>query len=102
MAGVGTGIAEYLKEYHKVEAQAIKGREIRILFNLCDDKQLRNIVTVLRQEGEPICSSSNGYWYSYEPEDLEKTIHRMEAQVFNMNRSIAGLSRILQEVKDEI
>jgi hypothetical protein len=71
-----------------------------VLFNL-KDKQLRNVVTVLRQEGKPICSSSYGYWYSRVPEDLEKTLHRLEAQVHNMNFSIAGLKRILQEVQDD-
>ena len=99
MAGVGTEITEYLKEYHMTEAKAIKGRDLCELFNV-KDKQLRNIITVLRQEQKPICSSSNGYWYSKAPEDLEKTLHRMEAQVHNMNFSITGLKRILQEVKE--
>ena len=97
MAGVGADITEYLKENHKTEEDAIKGRDLRMLFNL-KDKQLRNVISVLRQNGKPICSSSNGYWYSKDQEDLEKTLHRMEAQVHNMNYSIAGLKKILQEV----
>ena len=70
-----------------------------MLFNLTD-KQLRNVVSGLRQEGKPICSSSYGYWYSTDPEDIEKTIHRLEAQVANMNISIRGLEKALQEVQD--
>ena len=100
MADVGAEIVEYLKEHHKTEDTAIKGRDLCILFNL-KDKPLRNLVAILRQKGKPICSSSNGYWYSKAPEDLEKTLHRMEAQVHNMNFSIAGLNRILKEVQDE-
>ena len=100
MAGVGTDIAEYLKEYHRTEGEAIKARDLRMLFNL-QDKQLREVIAVLRQEGEAICSSSYGYWYSKDPEDLKKTVHRMEAQVHNMNFSITGLKRILQEIQDE-
>ena len=100
MAGVGAGITEYLKEYHTTEGEAIKSRDLRTLFNLTD-RQLRNVINGLRRDAEPICSSSYGYWYSKDPEDLEKTLHKMEAQIHNMNYSIAGLQRILQEIKDE-
>lgn len=99
MASVGADITEYLKDYHLSENKAIKGRELCVLFNLTD-KQLRNVVSGLRQEGKPICSSSYGYWYSTDPEDIEKTIHRLEAQVENMNISVKGLKRALQEVQD--
>jgi hypothetical protein len=99
MASVGADITEYLKDYHLSENKAIKGRELCVLFNLTD-KQLRNVVSGLRQEGKPICSSSYGYWYSTDPEDIEKTIHRLEAQVANMNISIRGLEKALQEVQD--
>lgn len=100
MVSVGTDIAEYLKLCHKTEAEAIKGRNLRELFGL-QDKQLRSEIALLRQEGEAICSSSNGYWYSKDLGDLEKTLHRLEAQVHNMENSIAGLQRILQEARDE-
>lgn len=94
MAGLSNDIADYLKEYYREERFAIKGREICELFNLTD-KQVRNIVSGLRQAGEPICSSIHGYWYSNNPEDIEKTLRRLEGQVNNMNSSITGLKRIL-------
>lgn len=97
MAGVGSEIADYLKEWHITENKAIKARELCILFNLTD-KQLRNVVSELRQEGEAVCSSSYGYWYSRNPEDIEKTLRRLEGQVLNMNIAISGLKIILQEV----
>lgn len=100
MAGIGLAIVDYLKDYHTRENEAIKGRELRVLFNLTD-KHLRNVINGLRQDGEAICSSTNGYWYSKDPEDLRKTLHRMEAQVHNMAYSIAGLQRTLQEVQNE-
>jgi len=94
MAGVGADIVDYLKEYHTAEDIAIKGRELCTLFNLTD-KQLRNVVSGLRQGGKAICSSSYGYWYSTEPEDIEKTLRRLEGQVKNMNNSITGLKKVL-------
>lgn len=48
-----------------------------------------------RQDGEAVCSSSYGYWYSTDPEDIEKTVRRLEGQVKNMNISIAGLKKVL-------
>lgn len=98
--GAGNDMAEYLKDHHRTEETAIKARDLRMLFNL-GEKQVRNVVGELRNEGKPICSSSYGYWYSNDPDDLEKTIHRLNAQVENMNIAIAGLYRILQEGRNE-
>lgn len=94
MADTGRDIVEYLQEFHKEERTAIKGRELCVLFNLTD-KQLRNVVSGLRQAGEAVCSSFYGYWYSMDPEDIEKTVRRLEGQVKNMNISIAGLKKVL-------
>lgn len=92
--GTAYQMLEYLKDYHSTESEAVKSRELRILFNLTD-KQVRNVVSQLRQDGEPVCSSSYGYWYSTNPDDIEKTLHRLEAQVENMNISITGLRKAL-------
>ena len=100
MKTLGADITDHLKEFYTSEDTAINSRELSEMFNITN-RQLRNIVTTLRQEGNPICSSSNGYWYSNEPEDLSKTIHRLEAQVHNMNYSITGLKKVLQEVQNE-
>ena len=100
MSSLGKDIAEHLAEFYTSEDTAINGRELSQMFNVTN-RQLRNIVTVLRQEGEPICSSTHGYWYSKEPEDLEKTIHRLEAQIRNMDYALKGLNKILQEVQNE-
>ena len=97
---VGKEMLDYLKDYHTKEAKALKSRDLRTLFNLTD-KQVRNVVTQLRQEGKPVCSSSYGYWYSEDPEDIEKTIHRLDAQVKNMNISINGLRKALGGTGDE-
>lgn len=100
MTNLCKDITEHLAEFYTSEDTAINGRELSQIFNITN-RQLRSIVTILRQEGEPICSSTNGYWYSKDPEDIEKTIHRLEAQVHNMNYSIKGLKSVLQEVNNE-
>lgn len=88
-------ILEYLKDYHKTENKAVKSKDLRSLFSLTD-KQVRILVSQLRQEGEAVCSSSCGYWYSTDPDDIEKTLHRLDAQVGNMIISIKGLRKALQ------
>lgn len=100
MVDTGTDIVEYLKEYHRSENHAIKGRDLCTLFNV-HEKQLRNIVSDLRQNGEAVCSSTYGYWYSRDPDDIQITLSRLEGQVKNMVTAIDGLKRILQEVQDE-
>lgn len=95
MTGTEKDIVEYLQEHHTDEANAIKSRNLCVLFNLTD-KQVRNVVSNIRREGEPVCSSSYGYWYSKDREDIEKTIHRLAAQVHNMNISIRGLRKSLR------
>lgn len=94
MTGVGSEILEYLKDWHTSENSAVKSRELCVLFNLTG-KQLRNVVGALRQGGEAVCSSSYGYWYSTDPEDVGKTLRRLEGQVKNMNVSIDGLRKVL-------
>ena len=92
--GISQQVLEYLKDYHNTESVAVKNRDLRLLFNL-NDRQVRNVMSQLRQDGEPICSSSYGYWYSTDPDDIERTIHRLGAQVENMNISITGLRKAL-------
>lgn len=88
-------VLDYLKDHHKAESVAVKNRDLRVLFNLTD-RQVRSVVNQLRQWGEPVCSSSCGYWYSTDPEDIEKTLHRLEAQMVNMSTTITGLRRALR------
>ena len=94
MFDVGTDIVEYLKEYHTDESKAIKGRDLRCLFNLTD-RELRLVVSSLRQGGNAICSSTSGYWYSESPADIQITLSRLEGQVKNMNLTIKGLRQVL-------
>lgn len=96
---VGADIVEYLKDYHNTESKAVKGRELCTLFNL-SSKQVRNVVSDLRQGGEPICSSNAGYWYSDKSEDIGRTITRLSEQVKNMSRSIEGLYKAKERVEN--
>lgn len=92
MRDIAIEIEEYLREHHITEKTAINARDLGTLFNV-KGKPLRDIINNLRQEGVPVCSSWFGYWYSTDPEDVEKTIKQLESRVTNINKAIQGLSK---------
>ena len=85
-------ILETLQNWHTCEATALPGKELATRFNTTR-RGVRMVVTRLRQEGYPICSSDNGYWYGKDAEDIEKTARRLESQIHGMSLAIDGLRR---------
>lgn len=85
-----TDLIEYLQENHTEELNAVGARELSTLFNITQ-RGLRTLVTELRKEGYPVCSSNSGYWYSEDEEDIRKTVARMEAQMEKMEQAVTGL-----------
>lgn len=98
MTDVGKEIVEYLQDFHKSENKAVSAGDLATLFNLTK-RSLRTVVTDLRKESYPICSSNSGYWYSVNPEDIEKTARRLEAQAENMEKAVNGLRRSTERRK---
>ena len=86
----GNDLLEYLQDHHTEEINAVGARELSTLFNITQ-RGLRSLVTELRKEGYPVCSSNSGYWYSEDEEDIRKTVDRMEAQMEKMEQAVAGL-----------
>lgn len=83
-------IKEYLETYCTDESNAISAGELATLFNTTK-RWLRLIVQDLRANRVPVCSGNSGYWYSYNEEDIEKTVRRLEAQADNLERACRGL-----------
>lgn len=83
-------LLEYLQDHHATELRAVGARELSTLFNTTQ-RGLRAMVTELRKQGNPVCSSNHGYWYSEDPEDIGKTVARLEAQVDKMEQAVNGL-----------
>ena len=88
--GKADELLEILKDYHNTEDTAIKCRELCELFNLTA-REVRIVVNNLRVEGNPICTSNSGSWYSTKTEDIMATIHKFNSQVFNMDKVVKGL-----------
>lgn len=92
MQDIHKDIKDHLKQFNQSESTAISAGDLGELYNLTK-RGVRAVVTVLRQEGYPICSSNAGYWYSTDPEDIEKTAKRLEAQAINMSKAVDGLRK---------
>lgn len=48
-----------------------------------------------RCDGIPICSSRNGYYYSDDKEQIQKTVDSMRGRIFAQENAIAGLSALI-------
>lgn len=92
------------KEYSVVEHILMCGevpstaKELGILFGV-DGASIRRIINEYRSDGIPICSNSNGYYYSEEPEEIVKTIGSLKRRIASIQRAIDGLQKNV-EVED--
>ena len=61
----------FLREHHKGEERAIHSKELEALFSLTG-RALRRIISELRKEEIPICSSKDGYFYAKTQAEIKK------------------------------
>ena len=71
-----TDVLNYLKGNHRGEEQAVSSKELEQLFSL-EGRSVRRIISALRQEGHPICSSQKGYYYAASQQEINETIARL-------------------------
>lgn len=71
-------ICNHLKKNHIGRGEAVHSRELERLFSL-NGRTLRTIIHTLRQEGHPICSSSRGYYYAGNQEEVQRAAARLGA-----------------------
>lgn len=59
------------------------------------DHLIRKVINLARSEGQPICSSNRGYYYSTNKEDVKRTINSLENRIVAMNKAVAGLCKCI-------
>lgn len=57
-----------------------KVSEIKRFFNFSDERNVRKAVKRLREKGHAICMGANGYYYSNDPAEIDKTINKLLSQ----------------------
>lgn len=85
-----TALCEYLKKHHKGRENAVYSRELQRLFSY-DGRNLRRKINSLRQDGYPICSDENGYYYADNQKEINATIARLNQLVIKVSNARTGL-----------
>ena len=80
----------YMQTNCNGKKNAVKARYLQMAFNI-NGRAVRRIVNRLRQQGHPICSGNEGYWYSTDKAEIEATIGRMVSTANTLDEAIKGL-----------
>lgn len=80
----------YLKEHHRGKSNAIHSKELQDIFSI-DGRNLRRKISSLRQEGVPICSDEDGYYYADNQQEINKTVRRLNGLVTGVSNARTGL-----------
>lgn len=67
----------YLRCFHSGRENAACNKELRQALD-CDERTVRRYIHRLREEGHPICSGQDGYYYADSVEDINETIARLD------------------------
>lgn len=85
-----TALCAYLKKYHTGKHNAVYSRELQRLFSL-DGRNLRRKISSLRQDGHPICSDENGYYYAESQREINATVCRLNQQITMISNARTGM-----------
>lgn len=90
-------IKEFLQKECLGKANAKKYKELNELLPL-NNRTIRVIINNLRKEGMPICSGSNGVWWSNSKKELKQTINSLESRITDLSDVIKGLKRVYKTI----
>ncbi len=89
----------YLKGACSGRRYTVKGAELEQVLHL-SGTDLRKLVNRLRQDGVPICSSRNGYFYARTAGEVYATILQLRTMVRGLEAAIHGLESTLEQFGD--
>ena len=86
----------YLKGACSGRRYTVKGAELEQVLHL-SGTDLRKLVNRLRQDGVPVCSSRDGYFYARTAGEVYTTILQLQAMVRGLEAAIHGLESALEQ-----
>lgn len=89
-----TTFEKYMKDEHTGKENAIKSKTLESLFR-CKGKEIRHMVNELRCLGVPICSCSQGYFYSTNASDIRDTISHLAGRASKIIAAHDGMEKSL-------
>ena len=89
-----TTFEKFMKDEHTGKENAIKSKTLESLFR-CKGKEIRHMVNELRCLGVPICSCSQGYFYSTNASDIRDTISHLAGRASKIIAAHDGMEKSL-------
>ena len=89
-----TTFEKYMQNEHTGRENAIKNKTLESIFR-CKGKEIRHMVNELRCLGVPICSCSQGYFYSTRPSDIRETINHLAGRANKIIAAHDGMEKSL-------
>jgi len=96
---VGNEFLKYLKEYHVGKEKAVSSAYLENKLSI-SSRNIRKIVNQLRNDGVPICSDENGYYYAGDTDEVLNSIYQMTSRIKEIARAKNGLVKSLKRFSD--
>lgn len=87
---------KYMKNEHMGRDNAIKSKVLEGIFR-CKGIEIRHMVNELRCLGVPICSCSQGYFYSTNPPDIRETLNHLAGRASKIKAAHDGMENALSQ-----
>ncbi len=89
----------YIKEYHTGTSKAVPSAYLQSRFCI-SSRTVRKLVNQLRNDGNPICSGDNGYYYAADRKELLVSIGQMTSRIREIAKAKRGLVKALEHFPD--
>ena len=89
----------YIKEHHRGKEKAVSSAYLQSRFSI-SSRTVRKLVNQLRNDGNPICSDENGYYYATDQKELFNSIHQMTSRIKEITKVKNGLVKALKHFPD--
>jgi len=89
----------YMKQYHTGKEKAVSSMCLQSRF-LISGRTVRKFVNQLRNDGKPICSDENGYYYAIDKKELLNSIYQMASRIREIAKAKNGLAKALNSFPD--
>lgn len=90
----------YIKEYHQGKEKAVSSAYLQSRFSI-SSRTVRKIVNQLRNDGNPICSDENGYYYATDKDEVLNSVYKMTSRIKEIAKAKNGLVKSLRNFPDE-
>lgn len=87
-------VCRYLKTNHNGRSKAALSRQLEAAFS-CKGADIRKCINALRSDGVPICSCTDGYFYSENPVDIRGTVNQLHSRISKIEKAKTGMEKTI-------